>query len=411
MALSNPLLVLGLVLLFAVVLGDASERIGAPWISGCIVAGVCLGPDALGLLSRSEQSAFGDFLQASLALIAFNIGCRLTVPRLSEVGRSAAALAILQLAAPMLAVLAALLLAGYSWPTAVIAAAVAPATAPTTTYAVVQRRQASGPFVDRLLAILAINDAATMLVFSVVSAATVAWIGAPGAGGDAFAALRAAAMREGSSVLVGALLGGLYLLLHSVVADGRPGSASRLRAMLYALLLASVGAAVEFGFSSLLTPLALGVVIANGAREPEETQTVIGDVEEPLYMVFFVLAGAHLPAADLARGGIAVAGVAYILARFAGKYGAIFLGALALRLDAATRRYLGLCFPSQGGLAMGLALACAGSAAVRALPPGASGQVDAAVSIVLLGVLVSQVLGPIVIDFAVRRAAAAAADG
>jgi Kef-type K+ transport system membrane component KefB len=407
MMATNPFLLLGLILVAAVFLGDAAERVGVPWITGCILGGVLLGPDAVGVLTPGVQSAFGPFLQASLALIAFDIGSRLTGAKLRSIGGGIGFLTLLQLLAPLFAVLAVIAIGGFSWSTAVIVAAVAPATAPTTTYAIVRRRNASGPFVDRALAILAINDGVTMLLFSVVSAATVAWLAAPNSGHEAWTALRLAAMREGLSLLVGALLGCAYLLVHALVADGRPGWQNRLRATLYALLLLSVGAAIAFGLSHLLTPLVLGVVLANGASgsEASEVKAAIEDIEEPLYMVFFVLAGARLPVADLGQGTLALAGFAYVLARLCGKYAAIYLGALALRLDAGARRYLGLCFPSQGGAAMGLVLACAGSPAVRALPAGASRMVETAVTIVLVGVLLSQMFGPMIIDIAIRRGA------
>src|SRR3954447_18303939 len=111
-----------------------------------------------------------------------------------------------------------------------------------------------------------------------------------------------------------------------------------------------------------------------------------------------------LTTASVARA-LALAGFAYVLARLCGKYIAIYLGAVALRLDAGARRYLGLCFPSQGGAAMGLVLACAGLPAVRALPAGASRMVETAVTIVLVGVLLSQMFGPMIIDIAIRRGA------
>ncbi len=112
-------------------------------------------------------------------------------------------LALAQLVAPLLAVLGALTGGGFPLPTALIIAAVAPVTAPTTTYAVIERRNATGPFVDRALGVLAINDAATILIFSVISAATVAWIGARTSGAEAWTALRQAAAGEALSLLAG----------------------------------------------------------------------------------------------------------------------------------------------------------------------------------------------------------------
>jgi Kef-type K+ transport system membrane component KefB len=407
-AISNPLLILGLVLVFAVLLGDAAERMGVPWITGCVLAGVLLGPDAIGVLTPSKLSVLGGFLQASLALIAFNIGSQLTLAKIRGLGASIVWLALAQLLAPLLAVLAALTLVGLSWPTALIAAAVAPATAPTTTYAIFRRRNASGPFVDRALGVLAVNDAATIVIFSVISATVVAWLGAQASPDETWTALGHAAMSEALSLAVGAALGGLYVAGRALIADGRPGWQDRLRAMLYALLLLAVGAALAFGLSHLLTPLAMGIVIANAGRATEQAPpAAVGDVEQPLYMIFFVLAGAHLPVADVfGHAALVAATGAYVLARIGGKYAAIYLGATALRLDRGTRRFLGLCFPSQGGAAMGLVLACNDSAAVRAMAPSASGAVEMAVSVVLLGVLFSQIFGPIVIDYAVRHGSA-----
>ena len=81
----------------------------------------------------------------------------------------------------------------------------------------------------------------------------------------------------------------------------------------------------------------------------------------------------------------------------------MFVDASGAGLDQPTRRYLGLCFPSQGALAMGLMLAFHSSPAVVQLPPSARALVTTAVSIVLVGVLVSQLVGPLVIDLALRR--------
>jgi Kef-type K+ transport system membrane component KefB len=98
-------LLLGLILIAAVFLGDAAERVGVPWITGCILGGVLLGPDAFDVLTPGVQSAFGPCSQASLALIAFNIGSRLTGAKLRAIGGGIGFLTLLQLLAPLFAVL------------------------------------------------------------------------------------------------------------------------------------------------------------------------------------------------------------------------------------------------------------------------------------------------------------------
>ncbi len=406
--LASPLVLLGVVLVLGAAFGDAAERARIPWITGCIVVGVALGPSATGVLQVPELKALDGFLQASLAVIAFNIGSQLVIARLKAIGWSIAVLALAQLLAPLAFVGIAEAMAGVALTTAVIVAAVAPATAPTTTYAVIKRLDASGPFIDRVLGVLAINDASTILVFSVTSAAVLAMLAAPGSTSTIGAAFLGTMMNEALSVGAGIALGVFYLVVRPLIEDGRPGAESRLTAMLLGLVVISIGGAITLGLSHLLVPLTLGVVIANGVdgAERDHIHRLIQAFEEPLFIIFFVLAGAHLPLSAAAHGAIVGAALIYMVARFAGKYGGIFLTASVLRLERPTGRYLGLCFPSQGGLAMGLILAFRSSPAVRELPPAAHQSIETAVSIILLAVLVSQLIGPLLIDFAVRRAGA-----
>ena len=201
--LASPLIVLGVILALGSLLGDAAERLRVPWITGCIVAGVLLGPAVLGVLPAPEQAVLAGFTQSSLAVIAFNIGSELAWTRLRTIGGGIVLLAVAQLLAPVAAVLAAKSLLGLALPVALVVAAVAAATAPTTTYSVIHRRNAAGPFVDRVLGILALNDAAAVLIFSAVSAAAVALLGAGDGAPSIAAVVSRAAVNEALSVAAG----------------------------------------------------------------------------------------------------------------------------------------------------------------------------------------------------------------
>jgi hypothetical protein len=339
-------------------------------------------------------------------VIAFNIGSQLVVARLKAIGTSIALLALAQLLAPFAFVSIGETMAGMTLATALIVSAVAPATAPTTTYSVINRLEASGPFVDRVLGVLAINDATAILVFSVTSAAVLAMLATPLSTSTISASFVGSVTNEALSVGAGVVLGAFYLGVRRLVEDGTPGSESRLTALVLGLIVLGIGGAITLGLSHLLVPLTLGIVIANGVDGAERLHIhhLIKAFEEPLFIIFFVLAGAHLPLSAAEHVAIVAAALIYVVGRFAGKYGGIFFTASALRLDRPTRRYLGLCFPAQGGLAMGLILAFRSSPEVRQLPPDAHQSIDLAVSIILFAVLVSQLIGPILIDFAIRRA-------
>lgn len=405
--LGSPLVVLGVILLLGAALGDAAERAKIPWITGCIVLGVVLGPSAAGILQKTQIDALGGFLQASLAVIAFNIGAQLVFTRLKAIGRSIVLLALAQLLVPFVVVLVAENMAGLTLTTALIVSAVAPATAPTTTYAVIKRLGASGSFIDRTLGILALNDAAAILIFSVTSAAALAMLTNPDSLSIISASFVHTMMNEALSIGAGIGLGLFYLSTRGFIEDGTPGWEARLTAMLLGLIIISIGGAIALGLSHLLVPLSLGIVIANAVDGAERLhiQNLIRAFEEPLFIIFFVLAGAHLPLGDAGNAAIVGAALIYFAGRFAGKYAAIFLTASALRLDKPTGRYLGLCFPAQGGLAMGLILAFHGSPAVQHLPTSANQSIEIVISIILFAVLISQLAGPLLIDYAVRRGA------
>jgi Kef-type K+ transport system membrane component KefB len=403
--LASPLFILGAVMILGAVLGDAAERLKVPWITGCIIAGVAFGPAAFGVLHRPELAVLGDFMQVALAVIAFKIGSQLEFGHLKVVGRSVATIAAVQLLAPLIVVFAAGLLFGLSTPAALVVAAVAPATAPTTTYSVIRRLNASGPFVERVIGILALNDVVTVLIFSAAAAGAIAMLSAPGEANGVGGSLLDAGLNETMSIAVGLALGVVYLAVRRLVEDGTPSWESRLTAMLIGVLVSAIGGALVLGLSHLLVPLSLGVVVANGVDGAERTLilNLIRTFEEPLYIIFFVLAGAHLPLSSAEHTAILLLALVYVVGRMAGKYAGCYFAASALRLDAPTRHYLGLCFPSQGALAMGMILAFRGSPAVGQLPPAALAAIETTVSIILAAVLLSQMVGPLLIDFAVRR--------
>jgi hypothetical protein len=205
---------------------------------------VALGPAVTDVLAPTQVTVLGGFTQAALAIISFNIGSQLTLDRLRTIGHSVVLLA------PFALVLAGEALLGLTLPAALLLAAVAMVTAPTTTYSVIRRREASGPFVDRVLGILAINDASGVLIFSAVSAVVAAMLGA-GSTATISAAVGHAALNEALSIVAGITIGLFYLAVRRILQDGRPGWESRLTALLLGVVLLSIGGAIALNPVSL----------------------------------------------------------------------------------------------------------------------------------------------------------------
>ena len=92
---------------------------------------------------------------------------------------------------------------------------------------------------------------------------------------------------------------------------------------------------------------------------------------------------------------VGLIGIAYLLLRCIGKWGGTYLGAVCVKADKHIRHYLGLTLLPQAGVAIGMA------ALVSARFPTLAAQVN---TIVLAGVLVFELVGPVITKMALTKA-------
>ena len=120
----------------------------------------------------------------------------------------------------------------------------------------------------------------------------------------------------------------------------------------------------------------------------------LNNFEPPIYVLFFTLAGVHL---DLAALVLAEwIGVAYFIARFAGKYFGSWLGGTFSGSTAVVRNFMGLALIPQAGVAIGLVFIIAGD-------PQLSSFTGIVTPVVFAGVIVSELIGPSLVRFSLQR--------
>ena len=98
----------------------------------------------------------------------------------------------------------------------------------------------------------------------------------------------------------------------------------------------------------------MGIVVINMARENYKFFEVIRTVDAPLYLIFFILAGAHLDFTILYKMGIV--GVLYIIFRVIGKVYGARLGARISKAPKPIENWIGLTLTPQAGVALGIGL-------------------------------------------------------
>ncbi|MDG2333564.1 MAG: cation:proton antiporter [Myxococcota bacterium] len=390
LAQAGPLLTLALIILAGVSLGGIARRLGLPGVTGQILGGVLLGRAGLDLFDASALRGLEPLTHLALGLIAVTVGAHLNIQRLRNAGRRLVYLLLAEsLITPLLVFTALFALPGSSPQLALLLAAIAIATAPATIVAVVKETRSKGVFVKTLVAAVALNNMACIVLFEIArSAGAALWSPElPGLGAAAGGAL--------AELLIAAGIGaGVALIMDQFARLAvRP---ERVTTGAVVALVFTTGLATSLEVSPLLACLVLGIVQTNITQVRSHlVDSVFADFEPTILAIFFTLAGMHLDIVHLQQAGFMAA--AYFLARAAGKWTA---ANFAMRLAGATervRRNLGPALIPQAGVAVGLVIVIQNDEAYAPL----AGLLSA---IVLSVVAVNEIFGPIFTRIALKRA-------
>lgn len=390
LAKAGPLFALAIVLAAGMLAGALARRLRLPGITGQILVGVGLGKAGLDLFGE-RLGALLPLTQFALGLMAVTVGSHLNLRRLRNAGRRLFFLFVLEATLTPLVVFLALWGLGRCEPVlAALFAATAVATAPATIVALVQEARAKGVFVKTLIAAVALNNVACILLFEVVRSVGTGGFSSP----DAW-------IGPGRQLLWALLLGGSVAVAMELVGRAISRPERLATAGVLALLFAS-GTASYLGVSPLLACLFLGFVQANLNRSRDLlVDSVFEDFQPVILAAFFTLAGMHLSFEHAAVAGL-LAGLLFVF-RALGKMTA---GALAMRLGGAPRtlrRNLGLALVPQAGVAVALVILLQEDARYEALAQTFS-------AVVLTAVTINEVVGPIFVRIALRRAGEAGMD-
>jgi PTS system fructose-specific IIC component len=276
-----------------------------------------------------------------------------------------------------------------------ILAALAVSTAPATVVAIVRETRSTGVFVRTLLAAVALNNIACLCLFEIAhSAGGSALEGGTASVGELIASPLV-------SVLGSAALGvGLALLL--IFATRRVIRTDHLTTVSMVAILLTVGAGNQFGLSSLLACLSMGLTLANVTPDKDEIgDRVFKNFENAILAVFFTLAGAELDFGYLLPAGLLAS--ALVVFRIIGKLLSARISMTAAGAPEPVRRYLGWALVPQAGLAIGLLISIQNDPTFEPLR-------SLLLAVGLTSVLANELIGPITTRIALARSGEAGKD-
>lgn len=382
----NVLCYLAIMIFSGMAFGRLVKLVKLPNVTGYLLAGLILGPSVLKIIPKDTIDSIAVISEVALGFIAFSIGNEFKMSYFKKVGAAPIVIAALEALGAVVAVCAVLVAFGNELPFSIVLSSIAAATAPAATIMVIRQYKAKGPVTETLLSVVALDDAAALMLFGI--AVAVAGMLNSTANVSVVSMIFSPIVEIIGALGIGAVLG--MLLTYFVRFFKKDGNRLSLAV---GFVFAGIGIADVLGISSLLLCMALGAVFVNFSKQSLPVMKVVDAVTPPIFMLFFVASGAALELSVLPTLG--VVGVIYVVFRIVGKVLGTYAGAAVCKCDKKIKKYLGYALLPQAGVAIGLSLA-----ATTVVPE--YGQTIRAV--VLCATFIYELIGPAVTKIALKKA-------
>ncbi len=372
---SVVLISLSIILFAGFLVTRVTKFFNLPNVSGFIIAGILIGPYVGKMIPPEIISGMEFVSDIALAFIAFSVGRFFRLSVLKKTGRKVVIITVFEsLTAGILISLMLRFVFQTSWAFALVAGAIATATAPASTIMTIRQYHAKGEFVDILLQVVAMDDVVALLAFSVASSMAHAALDGTVSLNDVLTPV----FSNGLGILMGL---GCGAFLKKLLEPGR--SKDNRLILPVATLLGLAGLCSALDISPLLACMAFGGAFINLTSD-KKLFNQIDRFTPPILSCFFILSGMRLNVTALKTAG--VIGVAYFLVRIVGKYAGAWLGCHICGTDAKIRNYLGVALIPQAGVSIGLAVL-----GQRILPAGMGNLLS---TIILSSSVLYELVGP-----------------
>ncbi len=382
----NTLTYIAIMLFAALIAGKIVKQMKLPNVTGYLVIGLLIGPHCLGLLTEELLGKMNIITEFALGCIAFSIGAEFRIKFLKKIGKAPVVIGILEGVGAVIVVDTILLIMGYNITFALAMGAIASATAAASTLLIVKQYKAKGPVTETLLPVVALDDAVALMAFG-ISMAVAKVVSSRGE-----ASLGKLLMEPVWELFGGLIFGALLGILMVIAVHYYTGRGNRL-AITALMICACVGISDMVGFSSLLACMMLSTVFVNLSGHTQKIYEPLDRITPPIYMMFFIISGASLDITIIKS--IGVVGAVYVIGRVVGKVIGASLGARISKAPKPVRKYLGYTLIPQEGVAIGLAASAAASL------PDYGARIK---TIVLCGVVIYELIGPIITKATLKRA-------
>lgn len=373
------------------------NKIKVPEVTGFVLLGVILGVSAVNLLTPEMLIKFSPISTIALGMIAFTIGIELKVDVIKSLGKSIFSIVLFESIGAFTVVFIVL---NYIYHaelnTSLLLGAVASATAPAATVAVIRQYKAKGPLTSTILAVVGLDDAAALIIYVFI---------------EGFVSSRLLGTSIAiPTMLLSALLAileafaiGIVAAIFYVIILKKVKNNDQIMLLLVAFILGLIGISEYIGVSELLATMAFGAVIVNTSPVLSKKSASIVTNLSPIFITaFFILGGANLNIALIKQ--IGVLGIFYFFARSIGKTGGASLGAKIGKAPKTVRSLVGFALLPQVGVALALALAINKEFTLPKYGNAGSTMATIVINVLLFTTIITEIVGPLLTRYALKKA-------
>ena len=383
------IIALGVILICGFLMTRLTKLLKLPNATAYILTGILIGPSVINIIPQEFIDRTDFISDSALVFIAFTAGEFFKIKEIKKsIGKVMIITIIEAIAAFALVFILCTAVFRLAIPFSLVLAALSSATAPTSTIMTIKQTKSKGHYVNMLLQVIVVDSIVSLLLYTISISIC---IGMSNGGSLSFADVAWPLAKMLICLAIGVAFG---FALRFLISSKRTTD-NRL-IIVIAVLLLFCGICSLFGQSPLLGGIAIGLVYTNMSKGEEKIFAQVNYFIPPIMLVFFVRGGMNLNFSNfLASNNLTtvpfiVIVLAFLVARFIGKFGGSFLGSLATRQPKDTRKYLGLGLIPQASVAIGLA-----TLGARTLTSnGMVEEATALMTIILASSIICELIGP-----------------
>jgi Kef-type K+ transport system membrane component KefB len=383
----NSLTIFGFILLLGLIGGHLAHATRFfPRVTGYILIGLIFGPDILGIITPSILIETRVLSDVAVGLVLFQLGLQVNVKHLYQdcnllwTAFAESSFTFFTAFCTLYALKINILCAG-------LAAAISVSSSPALTLLITNQHNNVGLITQRSLTLVAINNIIAFCFYMMLLPFLYISIQKPS---NVFHFIILAPLyRLIGSIFLAGLSGCTMLIINRFI--GKQGNTQF--QLVVGILILVVGLAKIFYVSPILTPLILGIIIANKDKENNLKNIDFGHSGEIFFIFLFVLTGAKLHFHQLITVGWTA--LAYVLARLAGKCLPVYVLSRLHGLNYTQSFALGLTLLPIAGMAIGL---------VNTTLDIANNEfTEIIAAIVLASVAMIEIISPLITIFALKK--------